>query len=76
MIHGHCRTNLDDVRHKWPVVFAAVPNIGDRVKAVEIIGDSRCSVLKVHSITHYIGRKSNDNGGWDYIPCIEVELNK
>ncbi len=79
MIKGHCRTNLDDINHEWPTVFAEVPKIGDRVKAVKIVGSNFCSCLKVVGITHTAIPKRypgtfTPNGEWE--PCIEVELNK
>lgn len=34
MIKAVCYTNLDKFKHKnWPTKFAAVPRVGDRVRA-------------------------------------------
>lgn len=61
-IEGYCCTNLDEFRNeKWPVVFVAVPRLGERVRS-----ESRIE-LRVCSIT-YISRQGK--------PEIEVELNK
>jgi hypothetical protein len=75
MIKGTCVTNIDEGRRKeWPTVFAAVPRIGDSVRA------EGGYTLKVCRITHYqitIYRRDGDfSGKSETIPCIEIELTK
>lgn len=76
MIRGHCFTNLDEwKREEWPTVFAAVPRVGECVRAT-----SR-RYLKVVRVTHYEHREMNPIGAIQspyprIEPRIEVELHK
>jgi len=75
MIKGICRTNNDDgKREKWPLVFVAVPRIGDK-----IVGLSSSLKMRVLSITHKIKIEKPEYppshvevGG----PYIEIELGR
>ncbi len=70
MIAARCRTNLDSRKHEdWPTVFAAVPRIGDRVRA------RSGHTLKVVSITHLVLFRDVTASG-HVEPGIIVELNK
>jgi len=47
MVHGYCKTNLDDYcRETWPAKFAAVPRVGEWVEA------ESGRVLVVVKVTH------------------------
>ena len=71
MVKGKCISYLDEHRiREWPTEFVAVPNIGDRVKALKSE-----HMLKVHSITH-CQRKIEIMGITKIEPYIIIELNK
>ena len=68
MVKGFCFTNLDEFKRcEWPVVFVAIPHVGDYVKA------SDEHVLRVVAITH--GQRACKVAPF-YEPYIRVELHK
>jgi hypothetical protein len=70
MIHGECKTNLDEFKSvRWPDQFVALPRVGDSVMGVRYgPGPGSHPVLTVVGVTHCMANKD--------IPCIVVELHR
>jgi hypothetical protein len=70
MVHGHCRTNLDNYKQEeWPKEFVRVPLKGERVQAES--GNS----LRVCEITHTIFERYKGNVPF-WTPGVIIELHK
>ena len=72
VVHGYCRTNLDDYKkEEWPNKFAFPPRVGDKVKAKSGI------TLHVVSVTHFLPQKNHIyDTEMANQPMIEVELHR
>lgn len=67
-IRGRCRTNLDGFEHaEWPTAFAAVPRVGERVRAASRLPEHRYALM-VCGVTHYQDERGE--------PAIDVELHR
>jgi hypothetical protein len=74
MIRAKCTTTIDNVDCKAISMFAAIPNINDKVR---VLRNGKKDALKVLSVTHDVGefQENSGNNGYTVIaPFIHVEL--
>ena len=70
MIKALCQTNLDNYKkEKWPKVFCTRPLVG------EIVESEDRAILKIVSITHYMGKEWSDfDHCYNAVPMLKIEL--